>query len=80
MDALPWLRAYDPGVPPTLQPYPAKTLVDCLAEAARARPPAPRRRPPPPPPGCAVAPSPTGGGANGGGRSCLNCGRRTNRR
>ncbi|MCC7361913.1 MAG: AMP-binding protein [Anaerolineales bacterium] len=38
MDALPWLRAYDPGIPPTLRPYPDKTLVDCLAEAARARP------------------------------------------
>ena len=34
----PWLSHYDAGVPPTLAPYPAKTLVDYLADAARERP------------------------------------------
>ncbi|PYR64328.1 MAG: AMP-dependent synthetase, partial [Acidobacteria bacterium] len=34
----PWLSHYDAGVPPTLAPYPAKTLVDYLAGAARERP------------------------------------------
>ena len=33
-----WLDHYDPGVPPTLAPYPGRTLVDYLADAARARP------------------------------------------
>jgi long-chain acyl-CoA synthetase len=33
----PWLAHYDAGVPPTLAPYPTKTLVDYLTEAARAR-------------------------------------------
>ncbi len=33
-----WLKSYDPGVPPTLRPYPRKTLLDIVAETARARP------------------------------------------
>ncbi len=39
--AAPWLSHYDPGVPPTLAPYPNRTLVDYLADAARAQPNAP---------------------------------------
>jgi long-chain acyl-CoA synthetase len=31
----PWLAHYDPGVPATLAPYPSRTLVDYLADAAR---------------------------------------------
>ncbi len=34
----PWLAHYDPGVPHTLAPYPNRTLVDYLADAARDRP------------------------------------------
>ena len=34
----PWLAHYDPGVPATLAPYPDRTLVDYVAEAARTRP------------------------------------------
>ena len=30
-----WLRHYDEGVPATLEPYPSRTLVDYLADAAR---------------------------------------------
>ena len=37
----PWLAHFDPGVPPTLEPYPNRTLVDYLADAARDRPDAP---------------------------------------
>jgi long-chain acyl-CoA synthetase len=33
-----WLDHYDPGVPRTLAPYPSRTLVDYLADAARERP------------------------------------------
>jgi long-chain acyl-CoA synthetase len=33
----PWLDHYDPGVPRTLAPYPTRTLVDYLADAARDR-------------------------------------------
>src|SRR5450759_105375 len=36
--SVPWLAHYDAGVPATLAPYPAKTLVDYLADAARERP------------------------------------------
>ena len=39
--AAPWTRHYDPEVPPSLAPYPAKTLVDYVREAADARPDAP---------------------------------------
>ena len=39
--AAPWSRHYDPEVPPSLAPYPAKTLVDYVREAADARPDAP---------------------------------------
>lgn len=34
----PWLNNYDPGVRPSLQPYPRKTLVDVVHESARERP------------------------------------------
>ena len=34
----PWLAHYDEGVPATLAPYPTRTLVDYLADAARDRP------------------------------------------
>jgi long-chain acyl-CoA synthetase len=34
----PWLAHYDEGVPATLAPYPDRTLVDYLADAARDRP------------------------------------------
>src|SRR5688572_31913591 len=30
----PWLQHYDSGVPPSLQPYPDKTLLDYLAALA----------------------------------------------
>jgi len=36
--AAPWLAHYDPDVPPTLAPYPNRTLVDAIAEFARAQP------------------------------------------
>ena len=36
--AAPWLAHYDPDVPATLAPYPARTLVDYLADAARDQP------------------------------------------
>ena len=36
--ALPWIRHYDPGVPESLAPYPAKTLVDYARENAGQRP------------------------------------------
>ena len=39
--AAPWTRHYDAEVPPSLAPYPAKTLVDYVREAAAARPDAP---------------------------------------
>ena len=35
--AAPWLAHYDADVPPTLAPYPNRTLVDYLADAAHAR-------------------------------------------
>lgn len=38
MSHKPWLAHYDPGVPTTLAPYPAGTLLDELREAARQRP------------------------------------------
>ena len=34
----PWLSHYDAGVPTTLAPYPSRTLLDYLADAARTRP------------------------------------------
>ena len=34
----PWLANYDRGVPPTLAPYPKRTLLDYVADAARERP------------------------------------------
>jgi long-chain acyl-CoA synthetase len=41
MDTAPWLAHYDRGVPSSLGPYPARTLLDDLAEAAAERPGAP---------------------------------------
>ena len=41
ISAAPWLDHYDPGVPPSLAPYPNRTLVDYLADAARVRPESP---------------------------------------
>jgi long-chain acyl-CoA synthetase len=38
MAIAPWLAHYDTGVPHTLAPYPARTLLDYLAEAARDHP------------------------------------------
>jgi long-chain acyl-CoA synthetase len=38
VSSAPWLAHYDAGVPPTLAPYPARTLLDYLADAARERP------------------------------------------
>jgi long-chain acyl-CoA synthetase len=38
MSQKPWLPHYDPGVPHSLAPYPDKTLLDVVAEAARQRP------------------------------------------
>ena len=35
---LPWLAHYDAGVPPTLEPYPQRTLLDYLADTVRTRP------------------------------------------
>ena len=32
----PWLSHYDPGVPPSLEPYPSRTLLDFVSDAARA--------------------------------------------
>ncbi|HEY7791795.1 MAG TPA: AMP-binding protein [Vicinamibacterales bacterium] len=37
-DAKPWLESYDDGVPPTLAPYPNRTLVDYLCDTAVERP------------------------------------------
>src|SRR5436190_22797637 len=37
----PWLGHYDPGVPRSLAPYPSRTLLDHVTEAARVRPEAP---------------------------------------
>jgi len=38
MNETPWLGHYDPGVPATLAPYPVRTLLDFVADAAAARP------------------------------------------
>ena len=38
MYAMPWLKSYDPGVPSSLAPYPDRTLLDVVADAARERP------------------------------------------
>ena len=40
-DKWPWLAHYDADVPRTLTPYPSRTLLDYLADAARERPGAP---------------------------------------
>jgi len=36
--AYPWLKNYDKGVPPTLGPYPQKTMIDFVDESAQAKP------------------------------------------
>jgi long-chain acyl-CoA synthetase len=41
LQSAPWLRHYDAGVPVTLAPYPDRTLVDYLSDAAREHPRAP---------------------------------------
>ncbi len=38
MNAKPWLKHYDAGVPHTLQPYPERTLLDVVSDTARERP------------------------------------------
>ncbi|MFN8471761.1 MAG: long-chain fatty acid--CoA ligase [Anaerolineae bacterium] len=38
MDRKPWLTHYEDGVPPTLRPYPQRTLVDVVADTAKQRP------------------------------------------
>ncbi len=38
MTGKPWLQHYDPDVPPTLAPYPQRTLIDVLRAAAGERP------------------------------------------
>jgi long-chain acyl-CoA synthetase len=35
MTPFPWLAKYDKGIPPTLEPYPERTLLDYLTESAR---------------------------------------------
>ena len=34
MDKKPWLEHYDEGVPHTLKPYPARTLMDVVSDTA----------------------------------------------
>ena len=41
MEAAPWLDHYDQGVPPSVGPYPDRTLLDDLADAVAERPDAP---------------------------------------
>src|SRR5262249_47760157 len=41
MPSAPWLAHYDSGVPQTLAPYPDRTLLDYLSDAARESPDAP---------------------------------------
>ena len=38
MEKKPWLDQYDRGVPRTLRPYPAHTLLEVVSDAARKRP------------------------------------------
>ncbi|TSA47985.1 MAG: AMP-dependent synthetase [Deltaproteobacteria bacterium] len=38
MDEYRWLKNYDPGVPHSLEPYPQKTLIDYVDDAAKERP------------------------------------------
>ncbi|MFN8482613.1 MAG: long-chain fatty acid--CoA ligase [Anaerolineae bacterium] len=38
MDQKPWLIHYQDGVPPTLRPYPQRTLLDVVADTAKQRP------------------------------------------
>jgi long-chain acyl-CoA synthetase len=38
MEAYPWLKHYDEGVPHSLQPYPEKTLLDAVRDTAAQRP------------------------------------------
>jgi len=41
MTAYPWLAQYDADVPPSLEPYPARTLLDYFSDGVRERPEAP---------------------------------------
>jgi long-chain acyl-CoA synthetase len=41
IETAPWLPHYDPGVPPSLAPYPSRTILDYLADLVRTRPDAP---------------------------------------
>jgi hypothetical protein len=34
----PWLKHYEPGLPPTLRPYPDGTLLDVVSDTVRQRP------------------------------------------
>ena len=38
LEGKPWIDHYDRGVPPTLHPYPVRTLIDVVSEAAHQRP------------------------------------------
>jgi long-chain acyl-CoA synthetase len=38
MEARPWFKSYDPGVPHTLEPYPERTLLDVMADTLSERP------------------------------------------
>ncbi len=38
VDNKPWLEHYDTGVPPSLEPYPSRTLLDYVSETASQRP------------------------------------------
>jgi long-chain acyl-CoA synthetase len=38
MEPFRWLKFYDEGVPPTLAPYPSRTLLDCLSDTVRQKP------------------------------------------
>lgn len=38
IDPRPWIRNYDPGVAPSVAPYPDRTLLDYVADTARERP------------------------------------------
>ncbi len=38
MEPFRWRKFYDQGVPPTLAPYPSRTLLDCLSDTAQQKP------------------------------------------
>ena len=37
-ESRPWLAHYDADVPPSLKPYPERTLLDYVSESARSHP------------------------------------------